>query len=170
MEQEHLTAFLKDRGFNCNPSCIFVLHKSFDGTPSDATGAKAASAFLDDLYQVIGIAVTDFHMQTVTVESTLHTYVTAVINYTGAWDAACSKVNTAVNNCLLTLSSTSIRQLEAIVYMQEKKCFGMSYKSYSSMFGGTTKSIIPVNPDAHLEDVVLDIFREALPKWLQPNG
>lgn len=170
MEREHLTAFLKDRGFNLNANCISVLYKSFDGTPSDATGAKAASAFLDGLHQVSGIAVTDFHMQTVTVESTLHTYVTAVVNYTEAWDAACSKVKASVNSFLLTLGMASLRQLEDIVYMQEKKCFGMAYKSYSSMLGETTKSITPVNSDAHLEDVVLDIFREALPKCLQPNG
>lgn len=31
MEQEHFTAFLKDRGFNLNPSFISVLYKSFDG-------------------------------------------------------------------------------------------------------------------------------------------
>lgn len=170
MEQEHFTAFLKDRGFNLNASCISVLHKSFDGTPSDATGAKAASAFLDGLYQATGIAVTDFHMQTVTVESTLHTYVTAVINYTGAWDAACAKMKAPINGFLATLGMARLRQLDDIVYIPEKKCFGMSCKSYDGMLGGTTKSVIPVDPNAHLEDAVLDIFREALPKWLQPNG
>lgn len=169
MEKEHLAAFLKDRGFNFNKNCISVLHKSFDGTPSDATGAKAASSFLDGLYQTSGIDVTDFHMQTVTVESTLHTYVTAVINYTEAWDAACAKLRTAVNSYLLTLSSGYLRSLEAIVYIPEKKCFGMSWKSHSSILGETTKSVTP-NPDAHLEDVVLDIFRATLPKCLQPDG
>ena len=136
MEQEHLTSFLKDRGFNLNESCISVLHKSFDGTPSDATGAKAASAFLDELYQETDIAVTDFHMQTVTVETTLHTYVTAVIDYTGAWNAACSKVNTHVNGFLQTLSMARLRQLKAIVYMPEKKCFGLVCESYNHMLGG----------------------------------
>lgn len=170
MEQEHLTAFLKDRGIHLNPSFVSVLYKSFDGTPSDATGSKAASAFLDGLYQTTGIDVTDFHMQTVTVETTLHTYVTAVIDYTGAWNAACSKVNTHVNGFLQTLSMARLRQLKAIVYMPEKKCFGLVCESYNHMLGGTTKSTIPVDPNVHLEDSVLDIFRASLPKCLQPNG
>lgn len=168
MEKGHLIAFLKDRGFILNKSHIFALYKSFDGTPSDATGAKAASAFLDGLCQASGITVADFHMQTVTVKSTFHTYVTAVVDYTEALEEACAKVNKAVNSYLMSLSPGYLRSLEAIVYIPEKKCFGMSSRCYSSILGETTKSITP-NPDAHLEDVVLDIFREALPKCLQPN-